>query len=335
MGLDPLPENPRKPEEPREPEKPRKTVQPDWSLDGFTLFMVRVVAADRSAWLTLGVVMFGVLQMFPANADDPRNQGLVATRPQEGHVVESDHGFMVAYKQLIPGTDIEFEMVPVPGDLYQRSQPFWIGKCEVTFREYREYAAMYGVFKANRNRPDFNEVDSVDAVSAPTEVYNPRDRFAEVASLDCPAFSMTLFAAKQYTKWLSLLTDQPYRLPLESEWMRACKAGGTGYFWKEEQLRNLAFFDLETDGVQPVGLKAPNSLGIHDMHGNVSEWVITSFPKTGPNHEPVTPTGYREALPPIWIATGGNVESRLEECVPERRVVVTDDVGDEVANSPR
>jgi hypothetical protein len=64
-------------------------------------------------------------------------------------------------------------MIPVPGNPYQKIQPFWSGKFEVTLREYREYAAMYSVFKAARTKSDFTEPDWLDAVCAPTEVSGP------------------------------------------------------------------------------------------------------------------------------------------------------------------
>ncbi|WP_436715524.1 SUMF1/EgtB/PvdO family nonheme iron enzyme [Roseiconus lacunae] len=288
----------------------------------------------RSRCLGLCVILLTSLSMHSAPANDGQNSGLLANQPHVGRAVETKQGFMVPYSQDIPGTEIEFEMIPVPGDPYRKIQPFWIGKFEVTLREYREYAAMYSVFKADRTRPDFTEPDRVDAVSAPTEVYNPQDRFAGAESLQCPAYSMTLFAAKQYTKWLSLLTDRPYRLPLESEWIKACKAGGTGYFWKDDQLRKLAFFNLETEGVQPVGSKAPNPLGIYDMQGNVSEWVITSFPTGRPGREERPPTKHSEVLPPVWIAKGGNFASRLEECLPAHRFTITEDEWDEEATFP-
>ena len=94
-------------------------------------------------------------------------RGIVATAPEGVRSVKVDGGFMVPYVEKIPGTDVSFEMIPVPGGEFlmgsptseaNRSkdegpqvrvkvEPFWIGKTEVTWAEYRSYMAMYDAFK--------------------------------------------------------------------------------------------------------------------------------------------------------------------------------------------
>ena len=85
--------------------------------------------------------------------------------------------------------------------------------------------------------------------------------------------------AKAYAAWLSKQTGKRYRLPSESEWEYAARAGTeTAYSWGDEIGVNRANCDgcgSEWDDTQtsPVGSFEPNGFGLYDMHGNVYEWV--------------------------------------------------------------
>ena len=85
--------------------------------------------------------------------------------------------------------------------------------------------------------------------------------------------------AVAYVAWLSRETGEEYRLPSESEWEYAARAGTvTRYSWGDEIGRNRAnCYDCgsrwDYEGTAPVGSFAPNAWGLHDMHGNVVEWV--------------------------------------------------------------
>ncbi len=72
-----------------------------------------------------------------------------------------------------------------------------------------------------------------------------------------------------------------FRLPTEKEWEFACRAGATGDYCKladgteitRKSLGEVAWYGGNSGGkTHPVGQKKPNAFGLHDMHGNVSEW---------------------------------------------------------------
>ncbi|MEM1155761.1 MAG: formylglycine-generating enzyme family protein [Pseudomonadota bacterium] len=94
-----------------------------------------------------------------------------------------------------------------------------------------------------------------------------------------PAINMTWDDALAYAKWLTTETGQRYRLPSESEWEYAARAGTqTRYSWGDEIGKNRANCDgcesrWDDEQTVPVGGFAPNAFGLHDMHGNVWEWV--------------------------------------------------------------
>jgi len=82
--------------------------------------------------------------------------------------------------------------------------------------------------------------------------------------------------ATEFCKKLSEKTRQAVRLPTESEWEYACRAGSKTAFCfgdDNEGLGNYAWYSANSGGgPHPVGQKKPNTWGLYDMHGNVSEW---------------------------------------------------------------
>ena len=85
--------------------------------------------------------------------------------------------------------------------------------------------------------------------------------------------------AVAYAEWLSAQTGERYRLPSEAEWEYAARAGSaTKYSWGNEIGHNRANCNAcgsQWDGEKtaPVGSFGPNAWGLHDMHGNLWEWV--------------------------------------------------------------
>src|SRR5262245_53333099 len=101
---------------------------------------------------TIVCVMAAVQSVAKEPPDASTTKGIAMEKPAEGRVVQVDGGYMVPYTETIPGTDVTFEMVPIPGGEFLmgspesendraddegpqvriKVEPFWIGKCEVT-----------------------------------------------------------------------------------------------------------------------------------------------------------------------------------------------------------
>jgi len=238
-----------------------------------------------------------------------------AHTPGEWWFVQVAGGWMTPYEETIPGTDVRFRMVPVPGGTFRmgspdgedgrsadegpcfevRVEPFWMGQHEVTWGEYKRYMAACDLFIAMQSagiRP-VDEANVADAVTAPSNLYDPTTTFTNGEDPSLPAVTMTQFAARQYTQWLSGLTGRFYRLPAESEWEYACRAGGDGPWNCGADAADLDaaawFTDNSDETTHPVGQKAANAFGLHDMHGNVAEWCIDELVAGGYGRQAALP----------------------------------------------
>jgi formylglycine-generating enzyme required for sulfatase activity len=93
-----------------------------------------------------------------------------------------------------------------------------------------------------------------------------------------PAFNVDWNDAQAYVRWLSRKSGKRYRLPTEAEWEYAARAGSRErYSWGSEMQRGHAvcFSECGPEADQPsrVGTTTANAFGLHDLHGNLWEWV--------------------------------------------------------------
>ncbi|KAB2966659.1 SUMF1/EgtB/PvdO family nonheme iron enzyme [Zoogloea sp.] len=101
-----------------------------------------------------------------------------------------------------------------------------------------------------------------------------------------PAVNLSWDDARSYTAWLCEQSGRPYRLLSEAEWEYAARAGSqTRYPWGEEPGAGQANF-LDSGSpwsgrqTSPVGSFAANAFGLHDMIGNIWEWVQDNWHDT-------------------------------------------------------
>ncbi|MCA8944299.1 MAG: formylglycine-generating enzyme family protein [Planctomycetes bacterium] len=208
-----------------------------------------------------------------------------------------------SFVETIPGTDVSFSMVAIPGGTFRMGSPaaeagraddegpahevaispFWIGAHEVTWEEYEQW--MFSLEKMRRQGEPTAADTAADAITRPTPPYT--DMTFGMGRDGYPAICMTQLAARTYCEWLSAKTGRNYRLPTEAEWEYACRAGTTtAYSFGDDPARigEFAWFSRNSDDqYQPVGQQPANPWGLHDMHGNVAEWVQDALTPYAPS----------------------------------------------------
>jgi formylglycine-generating enzyme required for sulfatase activity len=95
-----------------------------------------------------------------------------------------------------------------------------------------------------------------------------------------PVINVSWNDAQTYVAWLSKVTKKNYRLPSESEWEYATRAGTTTeYWWGNTLSPHWAHYwgpngpDKWGNETAPVGKFPHNRFGLYDSAGNVWEWV--------------------------------------------------------------
>jgi len=101
---------------------------------------------------------------------------------------------------------------------------------------------------------------------------------------NCPVEQVSWKDVQEFIKKFNEKTGKQYRLPTEAEWEYACRAGARQEYCGGDNSDSISWYGgLATPPgnsgktANPVATKAPNAWGLHDMSGNVWEWVEDSY----------------------------------------------------------
>jgi formylglycine-generating enzyme required for sulfatase activity len=192
------------------------------------------------------------------------------------------------YEQNISGSSIKFQMAAIPPGKFQMGSKniladtdegpvkevevsaFWMGTKEVTFAEWDLY------FKDTQLPQGKNP----DGITRATPQYIDLT-WGMGRDATHPTNSMSQAAAMMYCKWLYSKTGIFYRLPTEAEWEYACKANAAQVSPEPKVLQEHGYFKDNSSGkFHHVGEKKPNTFGLYDMLGNLSEWTLDQYDPT-------------------------------------------------------
>ena len=234
--------------------------------------------------------------------------------PISGEVTLSDNGDMV---RLPDGTFIMGLTDEDPFDIQNAGRKrvtvssFYIDRFEVTNAEYREYLKSLGQGERDAVLPDSTAFQNT-ASRADWETY-----FYGSTYDDYPVVAVTWSQARDYCKW------DDKRLPTEAEWEYAARAGRVGgiYPWagfspQDAYGRFLANYNPGRQGqaadgyafTAPVGSYPPSQWGLHDMAGNVAEWVRDAYAPTYSNLSDLDPV-YTDSEEDRHVIRGGSWSS--------------------------
>jgi formylglycine-generating enzyme required for sulfatase activity len=248
---------------------------------------------------------------------------------------------MKPYTEMIEHTDAKIEMLPIPAGKFtmgspeseagrkadegpQREveiSPFWMAKCEITWDAYEVWMADLDIARRSAFGTPATQRDTLAEkfqISQPTKPYT--DMTFGMGKRGYPAICMTQHACRRFCEWLSAKTGRYYRLPTEAEWEYACRAGTkTAYSFGDEpaELGDYAwYYENSSEKYQKVGLKKANPWGLHDMHGNVAEWVLDQHTKSYP---PLAGAAAKDPLViPLTeynrVVRGGSWDADAEAC---------------------
>lgn len=165
-------------------------------------------------------------------------------------------------------------------------RPFAVGKQPVTVGQYAVFVNKSGHVSRARQEiwepPSWQEEDGRWVLRDIGDLWRGTP---ETQKARQPVVLVSWNDATAYAAWLARVTGRRYRLLSEAEWEYAARAGTTTpVWWGKSSSPANAVYDASTvylkgkrgepaRGPRDPALSNPNPFGLHDMLGNVAEWV--------------------------------------------------------------
>lgn len=185
------------------------------------------------------------------------------------------------------------EMVTLPVSTDAGATQFAMGKFEVTRDEFAYFASETGHSSAPCILKDPAKVQKLLSDFLKNKFVLSDAIYEEGTSWQDPGFEQTgshpvvcvnLDDAIAYVEWLSAHTGQTYRLPTEAQWaVGAMGVDGAKQLSQGDLSQGWTNCDeaVCNDGhlhTAPVGSFDANAYGLHDVYGNVTEWLDNFSP---------------------------------------------------------
>lgn len=276
---------------------------------------------------------------WPFGADEARRRQ--ASAGQVSRQIDLGDGVTMDLVRIPDGTFAMGSVAGYPDELPMREvrigKAFWMAKCEVNNRQFRQFEPAHDSREEDRHGYQFG-----------IPGYN-------VNEPGMPAVRLSWRQAVAFCEWLSQKLGVNAALPTEAQWEWACRAGSdTAFsfggldtdFSPFENLGDASLADFSGDPYtldrvkarynnpenpfdnwipqearfndggfvsEPVGKYQPNAWGLHDMHGNVAEWTASPY-RPYPYQEAGAGTG-----PGKRVVRGGSWYDRPKRCTSSYR----------------
>lgn len=201
-------------------------------------------------------MLFLLIVSLNVSCDNPQRNNLISLK--DGTMLNSIDSMI--YVWIPPGKMMVNESIEANGEKKLApkkiifNKGFWMSKTEVTVQQFQTFV---------------NQTGYITNAEKSENKFNWRDPGFQQKS-NHPVVYVSIEDIKQYLGWSTS------SLPSQVEWIYATKANATtNYYWGDDFDENYLWYRMNAPaGTRPVGTKLPNSWGLHDMIGNVHEFVI-------------------------------------------------------------